>query len=361
MNRLVVHHIYANGMACDLSGFRNHGTPFAVVNASAPFAPSFDYTTGDSRVIVPPSSSLQDLLAVRAVVTFYLNATGGLTRRYNLIEGHLCFALFVNPDGSLSGTIVDADGVWAGAQSAPNIVSAGRWHQAELRHDGVNQCSIFLDGVPVRTSYAANGPVTSVGPHGIAIGHWPEVSGQYTFDGYIRETWVYKYDPTLAAKGLMNPCCSKSRPALDETAAKLRDMGYTAEKARSQGMELIKFGLSLSAKVRGTDPARSQQHATLSALALTAFQDGDNAAYNGALAQLASMAAVTLTPAQQQQIQAEQAALLKGLPLPLKDWQALIPNLCMGGAKVDPKTILDAVTKAVGGSGKQTQPKKSKK
>ncbi len=67
MNRLVVHQIYANGMAFDLSGFRNHGVPYAVSQAIAPFAPGFDYTQQDSRVIVAPSTSLEDLLAVRAI------------------------------------------------------------------------------------------------------------------------------------------------------------------------------------------------------------------------------------------------------------------------------------------------------
>ena len=360
MNRLVVHHKYADGMAFDLSGYRNHGVPYSVTNAEAPFAPGFDYTNANGRVIVAPSSSLQDLLSVRAVVTFYLNASGGLTRRYNLIEGHLCFALFVNPDGSLSGTIVDADGQWTGTQSAANIVFPGRWHQAEIRHDGVNECCIYLDGIPVGTSYNAHGPVRSVGPHGIAVGHWPESSGQYTFDGFIREVLVYKYDPTVAAKGLRNPCCDRSRGALDDVAAKLRNMGYTAEKARSQGMELIKFGLSISAKVRGTDPARSHEHSTLSAMALSAFRQANNQTLNSALAQLAAMAAATLSPSDQQQIHDQQERLVKALPLPLKDWQSLISNMCMGEGKVDPKAILDAVTEAVG-SRTPSHSKKSKK
>jgi hypothetical protein len=359
MNQLVVHQIYANGMAFDLSGHRNHGTPYFVTQAGAPYAPSFDFTGGDSRVIVAPSQSLQDLLAVRAVVTFYLDPPGGLTRRYNLIEGHLCFALFVNPDGSLSGTILDASGNWAGAQSAPNAVSVGGWHQAEVRHDGVNQCALFLDGVPVGTSYAANGPVGSVGPNGIAIGHWPEPSGQYTFEGYIRETWVYKYDPALAAKNLLNPCCASSRPAIDEVAAKLRSMGYTAENARATGMDLIKFGLSLSAKVRGTDPARSKKHATLSAQALAAFQQGDGAAYTAALTQLAVMAATTLSRTEQEQIHAEQERLVKQLPLPLPQWQSLIAKLCLGGAKIDPNAILSGVTQALAGGGKTQPPKEN--
>lgn len=151
MNRLVMHHIYANGMAFDLSGYRNHGLPYDVFQAPAPYSPSFAYTEPDSRVVVNPSASLQDLIAVRAVVTFDLDPAGGITRRYNLIEGHLCFALYVNADGSLSGTILDSAGQWAGAQSAPSLVSTGSWHQAEIRHDGVNQCLILLDGVPVGT------------------------------------------------------------------------------------------------------------------------------------------------------------------------------------------------------------------
>ncbi len=347
MNLLVVHHIYANGMAFDLSGYRNHGTPYFVTQAAVPYAPSFTYASGESRVIVAPSPSLQDLLAVRAVVTFYLNPPGGISRRYNLIEGHLSFALFVNPDGSLSGTIVDADGNWAGAQSAPNAIATGRWYQAEIRHDGVNQCSIFLDGFPVATSYAANGPVRSVGPNGIAIGHWPEVSSQYTFDGFIRETWVYKYDPALAAKGLLNPCCSEYRAALDETAATLRAMGYTAEKAREQGMALIKFGLSISARVRGNDPVRSRKQATLAALALAAFERADSSAYTSALAQLAIMSATTLLATEKQQIHAQEEQLVKGLPLPFKSWQTLIAKMCWAGAKVDPKSVLTGVNQAV--------------
>jgi hypothetical protein len=281
------------------------------------------------------------------VVSFYLNPPGSLSRRYNLIEGHLCFALFVNPDGSLQGTIVDAEGNWAGPQSPPNTVSVHRWHEAEIRHDGVNQCSIFLDGVPVGTSYAAAGPVRSVGPHGIAIGHWPEASGQYTFDGYLREAWVYKYDPALAAKGLLDPCCGEYRKALDDIAQTLRTIGYTREQAREQGMALIKFGLSISSQVRGNDPVRSKEHSTLSAQALAAFLRGDSSAYTSALSQLAAMAATTLSAAEQHQIGATEEELVNGLPLPIKQFQILIGQMCLGRAKIDPKSVLDAVSKAV--------------
>jgi hypothetical protein len=345
MNLLVLHQIYANGMAFDLSGFRNHGTPYLVTQASPPYAPSFEYLSPDSRVVVAQSSSLQDLLAVRAIVVFYLNPPGGISQRYNLIEGHVSFALYVNPDGSLSATIVDAENVWAGAQTAANLITTGRWYAAEMRHDGVNQCSILLDGFPVATSYAATGPVRSVGPNGISIGHWPEPSGQYTFSGFIRETWVYKYDPVTAAKNLVDPCCKEYRAGLDDVAATLREMGYTAEQARAQGMALIKWGLSSSAQVRGTDPLRSQQQATLAAMGLAAFQQNDSSGYTYALTQLAIMAAATLSPAAMRAINAEEEALFKALPLPLKVWQRLISKMCWG-AKVDPNTVLTGVKNA---------------
>ena len=353
MNKLVVHHIYANGMAFDTSGYRNHGVPYDVTQAAPPLAPAFTYTQGDSRVIVPPSASLDDLLAVRAVVSFYLDPPGGLTHRYNLVEGHLAFALFVNPDGSLQGTIVDASQEWAGAQTAPGVVSAAQWHTAELRHDGINQCALYLDGAPVATSYVAAGPVGSVGPNGIAVGHWPEPSGVYTFSGSIREFWLYKYDPTDAARGLLDPCCSCSGKALDDMLQTLRAKGYSGSDARAQGMAIIKQALSLTAAVRGTDPAGSQANAALCAQALTAFNKGDSAGYTDAMAQLAAMAASALSPGDQQQFSAEISQLVSDLPLPLKDFQALLKNMCLGGPQLNAGTILNTVGQSQGGQGGQ--------
>jgi len=83
------------------------------------------------------------------------------------------------PGGSLMGTILDSTVQWTRAESARNLVAPGRWHQAELRHDGINECLVFLDGVQVGSGYGAPGPVRSVGPNGVAVGHWPEPPGIY--------------------------------------------------------------------------------------------------------------------------------------------------------------------------------------
>jgi hypothetical protein len=346
VNKLVVRHTYINDMAFDTSDNRNHGIPYSVTPGGGPFAPSFEFRAPESRVVVRPSTSLQDLIAVRAVATFFLDPPGGLSRRYNLIEGHLTFALFVQPDGSLMGTILDAGGQWNGAQSAPNAVTPGQWHQAELRHDGINQCLILLDGAVIASSYNARGPVRSVGPHGIAIGHWPEDPGVYTMVGYIRGIEVYKYDPAEAAKGLLDSCCI-DRAALDAFGDRLRAKGYTADAARQQAMDFLNFGLTMSAEVRGADSAVSQLHAQLSEQALAAFIREDSAAYTTAIAEMAALATARLSNTQLNELRNGEETLIKGLPLPLKEWQALIKSLCWADPKIDPQQLATDYTAAV--------------
>jgi hypothetical protein len=341
MNLLIAHHTYLNGMAFDVSNHRNHGVPYSVLQAPPPFAPSFQFYVPESRVIVENNPTLQDLIAVRAVCTFCLTPQGGvLAKRYNLVEGHLSFALFVNPDGSLMGTILDATSNWLGATSSAGLIKPNTWYTAEVRHDGINECTVWLNGGLVGRSYSARGPVRSVGPHGIAIGHWPETPGVYTLQGYIRETWVYKYDPAEAAKGLLNPCCVK-RASLDRFVDRMKAEGFTANKTRDLAMQFLKFGLGVSGEVRGNDATTSQIHNNLCSQALAAFLRGDGATYTAVLAQLGSMATQQLTPDRQKQIHDEEEALFKSLPFKLKDWQELLKNLCLDRAMVDPKLFLE--------------------
>jgi hypothetical protein len=327
-----------HGVAFDKSNNRNHGFPYSVTQAGGTFAPGFEFRAPDSRVLVRASDTLQDLIAVRAVVTFFLDPPGGLVRRYNLIEGQLSFALFVQPDGSLMGTILDSAGQWNGAQSAPKLVAPGRWHQAELRHNGINECLVFLDGVQVGSSYSAAGPVRSVGPSGVAVGHWPELPGVYTIEGYIRSIEVYKYDHVQAAKGLLDPCCIR-RESLDEFADRLRTKGYTAEAARQQAMEILNFGLQLARTVCGSDPLVSKRQAQFADQAMAAFLRGDSASYNEALAEIAALTSSRLSGAQMNALHSRMEQLIKQLPLPVKDWQGLIGDLCWGKTKLDPSVL----------------------
>ena len=136
MNRLAVHHMYANGTACDFSWYRSHGLPLDATDTPASDAPGFTSASEDSPVSVPPSDSLQDLLAVRAAVSFNLNPEGGLARSCCLIEGRASFGWAVEPDGSLQGRFLDAAGNWTGVQSLVRVVSTGTRHAARLSFTG---------------------------------------------------------------------------------------------------------------------------------------------------------------------------------------------------------------------------------
>lgn len=131
MNRLVVHHIYANGAACAFSGCRNHGLPFDATDTPAPDAPGFTYASEETRAsrritacricwLCGPSSRSTSIPG------------GGLTRSCYLVEGRASFGLAVDPDGSLQGMILDAAGNWTGAQSPARVVTTGAWHAASF-------------------------------------------------------------------------------------------------------------------------------------------------------------------------------------------------------------------------------------
>jgi hypothetical protein len=102
-------------------------------------------------------------------------------------------------------------------------------------------------------------------------------------------------------------------------------------------MTLLNFGLGLCGKVRGSDPSVSQQQIDLAAIALGSFLRGDSSPYTTALAQLGALASTRLSTDEMVQIHNEEEKLVAGLPLPLKDWQELIVNMCWNKAKFNTK------------------------
>jgi hypothetical protein len=248
----------------------------------------------------------------------------------------------VQPDGSLTATIFDRNGNWTGATTAPHLVSVNTWHTAEIQHDGINTVEIFLDGALVGSAYDALGPVASVGPHGIAIGHWPEVSGQYTFSGFIREVKLYKYDPYKDANGLLDHCCV-DRKALDDAAVQLRRRGATADSLEAKGREILQFGYDMLAQVRGNDQAVTLKQRQISAQALSAFEKRDQTSYTTSLAQLATLAQSCLSASQMASLHERQDDLIKSLPLPFEQLSALVGSVCWDKVGVDPATLVAAM------------------
>jgi hypothetical protein len=238
----------------------------------------------DSRVTVAPSQSLSNPFAIAAMVRFYVE--GVPASRLNLMEGFVSFALFIEPSGALTGTIVDANGAWSGASSPANLVTPGHWHEAWLSHDGISQLELKLDGVAVARVDGVYGPVRSVGDLGIAIGNWPD-AGVYPFAGYIDEVKLYRYNPAKDFQSLLDPCCFDGR-GFDEILRELEQNEVLG--AGGGGWRLLQLLARLTALLRGRDAARAQDVIQLGQGVLRALQSRDTRALTGLHGDLAARA-----------------------------------------------------------------------
>ncbi len=227
VDRLVVHHTYLGPTVVDVSGNHNHGHLESVASGGGHVI----FQGGPDTVRVMRSATLDEMRAIRTTVRFKVHPQpfgidpwySGGPRRMNLIEGYLSFALVIDPDRSLHGTIVDGTGAWNGASSAPGVVSYGVWHEATFVHDGFSACRVDLDGVTVAESLDVLGPARPPkDPYGIAIGHWPDPDDRYTFVGEIAEVriWIDRLD----ADDYFDDCCI-DREKVDELFDDLRGRG----------------------------------------------------------------------------------------------------------------------------------------
>lgn len=214
VDRLILHHNYDGSTAFDVSQNHNHG----LLEGVHPSGGVVHFDGGGDCVRVPAAPLLRSMRAVRTSVRFKLQPTA--KRRYNLIEGYLSFALVIDDDNSLHGTINNKWHGWIGAQSAPGTVSPDRWHEATMVHDGFSSIRIDLDGVTVAESLATPGPVTGVqAPLGLCIGHWAG-DDRYSFIGDIDDVRVW-IDRPDAGRDLVDRCCTHGE-VVDDLFASLR-------------------------------------------------------------------------------------------------------------------------------------------
>ena len=268
MYRCVVHHTYTNGRATDVSGRGNHGVPTATVAGTGEDASSLFFNGGDSRVDIPPSDDLADLRGLRVRVRFkarrlpwwwlwrrwWWRRFGWRPHRQNLVEGHLSFALFVQPNGSVMGTVVDANGNWRGPVSPPGVIKAGQWHTVEFGHDGIVSAAIAVDGVTVARMDDLIGPVRGVGPTGVTVGHWPEPPHVYTLAGWIDSMEIWRDEP-LPEETAVDDCCG-SPEVVDAAVDELREDGWDEGKVRELVKRLERLEADLRVAVTGGDATR---------------------------------------------------------------------------------------------------------
>jgi hypothetical protein len=226
MRRLVLHHRYSLPLAWDLSGYNNHGQVIECDEGSGVTQGSLGFHLAGSRIDVEQSDTLAHLGAFRCSVRFFLE--GDTTARYNLAESELSFAFFVQAPLSLAATVLDADGNWSGAFSAPNTITPGQWHRADCGHDGISTSWCALDGQVIMTNTNVPGPVRPVGPRGLSIGHWPEPVDQYTFLGNISEVWLWQTRPDPVT----DSCCAGD-DVFARLSANARERGWTADSVQA--------------------------------------------------------------------------------------------------------------------------------
>jgi len=326
MNKLVLHHTYFQGMAFDVSDHRNHGRLADVTPGSGDFAGTFVYDRPTSRIAVRPSRTLADLHAVWAWVRFRPAAPVG-PRRQNLIEGFVSFALVIGEDGSLGAAIVDASGNWNGAGSAPGLITADTWHEAELRHDGISQLTVLLDGAVVARSDNVPGPVRSVGPLGVAIGTWPDQDDVFTFRGHLDEVRLYRYDPVDDIRRYLDPCCLDVR-RVRATAERLRTQGWDPARLGQVVARLMQLAGDLARAVRAGDPTRTDEHQAALVDLARALAARDEAALRPAVGRLIDLTRSVLSQNEIDERTREAARLIGSLPLPPEELEALAASLC---------------------------------
>lgn len=229
MLKLLLDHDYDRPLpAVDRSQFSNHGrvigAPFAV-DGARPGSGALRFGTASSAVRVAwrPSWARLDALLVEAWIRV---EPQGL--RHNIVEGDGSFALFVDADGTLVGSVLGTvDGASAPAWNIvssglhapagqPSRVPAGRWCKVTFHHDGLTRARLSIDGrlVAARGDYRSR--VVGVEAAGVVIGNWT-LADRYAFSGAIDRVRVWGRDELAPVDQLTaRPVAPAARDRWDE-------------------------------------------------------------------------------------------------------------------------------------------------
>jgi hypothetical protein len=187
---LILSHQYHHGAALDSSGFENHGRVEGPALAEGRLAGTralgFD-GVGD-RIVIPPSRSLRDIRALRVDATVFLDELGG---RRTILEGFSSFALLVEPDGVLEGTIYNGSR-WEGVRGPEHGMPLRRWVRITYVYDGLNTSVLYLDDEELALDMRPLGEMEPVSwPFGLNVGAWPDRNHRM-FKGKIEEIQVWR-------------------------------------------------------------------------------------------------------------------------------------------------------------------------
>lgn len=104
-----------------------------------------------------------------------------ITRRYNIVEGWMSFAVFIESDGRLMGSIYDGQ-QWIVVDSGSTKIPPNKWSRVSFEYDGVNIAKLTLENAIVGSRFDMSHS-TRQPQQLIALGHWPRGDGRYTLHG----------------------------------------------------------------------------------------------------------------------------------------------------------------------------------
>jgi len=240
------------------------------------------YDNPQSQVTVPDGPGLGGWPGFRVRAVF---APSDFDRRINLVEGDGAFALFVERDASLQGTIYDGT-TWYGVASEPGVIQPDTWYAADFEYNPATTLVLRLDGEIVDLMVTHGDPVRPVGPAGIKIGYWPGGDDRYTFLGLMGPVAIDTLDPANDLATVVGKLVCPDGSYQLETLQQIYQQALTpAEQAQADqagtalldGVKaLLASILGTAGDVPGTIAAMSALHHRVNKLLLADEQAGIN-------------------------------------------------------------------------------------
>jgi hypothetical protein len=187
---------YKQDFAIDVSGFNNDARISGKIINDADFV-TFQ-SPKDQLIIQIKDDSLQRFIGFRIEASIKPQAKMGvgtsvlLPHRYNIVEGWMSFAFFIEQNGQLVGGIYNGQD-WIAVTSGNSLVPLDQWSDVSFEYDGICIGKLQINGK--RVGININMPMGMRQPYqNITIGHWPSGDDRYTFIGDVGKIIIYRRD-----------------------------------------------------------------------------------------------------------------------------------------------------------------------
>ncbi len=178
---------YQSTLALDATSFHNNAQ---LMGSIAPQRTYVTFQHPDDQVVIPvKDESLQRFTCLNVEAAIFPTPS---THRLNIVEGWMSFALIIEADRRLIGSIYDGHN-WVMVTSGSTLVPFNQWSSVSFPYDGVCIGRLMLNGTNVGSNI--NMPTGMRQPHqNITIGHWPSGDSRYTFTGHIGHVRIERRD-----------------------------------------------------------------------------------------------------------------------------------------------------------------------